>query len=58
MSEPKRSVGKNPVKKDPNVLGRSAATGRWILKPASKPGRISVSDARKAAEFVNRDKSK
>jgi hypothetical protein len=30
------------------VLGRSAATAGLILKPASKPGKLSMRDARMA----------
>ena len=31
-----------------DVLGRSPATGRLVLKPASKDGAISLKDARMA----------
>jgi hypothetical protein len=39
-------------KKDSKVLGRSAATGRFVLRPASKPGSISVREAQTAASNV------
>lgn len=34
------------------VLGRSAATGGYILKPASKPGSISLRQADAAVKRV------
>jgi hypothetical protein len=30
------------------VLGRSAVTGRFVLKPASKPGKLSMREAKTA----------
>jgi len=30
------------------VLGRSAITGRFVLKPASKPGKLSMREAKTA----------
>jgi hypothetical protein len=34
------------------VLGRSAATGHLVLKPASKSGAVSLKDARAAVASV------
>ena len=39
-------------------LGRSAATGRFVLKPASKPGSISLEQASTAVKSVNSQKNK
>jgi hypothetical protein len=38
------------------VLGRSAATGMFVLKPASKGGSISLSEARKAVRTIRSGK--
>lgn len=35
-----------------NVLGHSAATGRFVLKPVTKPGSISLAAAKRAVEAV------
>ena len=35
-----------------HVLGRSAATGRYVLKPASKAGKLSMRDAKLAVRRV------
>jgi hypothetical protein len=32
------------------VLGRSAIAGRFVLKPASKPGRVSMREAKTAVK--------
>jgi hypothetical protein len=39
------------------VLGRSAATGGWVLKPASKPGGLSMRKAKAAVERVLQKKA-
>jgi hypothetical protein len=41
-----------------SVLGRSAATGRFVMAPASKRGSISVDKAKAAAKSVAGDKKK
>lgn len=41
---------------DDAVLGRSAATGRFVLKPASKTGAISLKQARIAVANVQNQK--
>lgn len=43
-----RNAGKQGM-----VLGRSAATGRLVLAPASKRGLVSVEEARRAARAVS-----
>jgi hypothetical protein len=40
------------------VLGRSAATGHYVLRPASKPGAISIAAARAAVKSIYNDKKK
>jgi hypothetical protein len=40
------------------VLGRSAATGQPVLRPASKQGAISLAMARKAVASLYPDKPK
>jgi hypothetical protein len=40
------------------VLGRSLATGRVVLKPASKPGVISLKAAKKAVREVSEKEKK
>jgi hypothetical protein len=40
------------------VLGRSAATGRFVLKPASKSGMISLEKAKAAVTDVQNSKKK
>jgi hypothetical protein len=44
----KRKGGNGAVK----VLGRSAATGRFVLMPASKPGKASMKEARTAVRYA------
>lgn len=39
-------------KRDTQVVGRSAATGKFILKPASKPGAVSIKRANTAVKSV------
>jgi hypothetical protein len=46
------SVSKKSVKHGGQVLGRSAATGRFILMPASKTGSITIRDANTAVKLV------
>lgn len=41
-----------------SVLGRSAATGRYVLKPASKTGAISLRDAKTAVAHLSNGKKK
>lgn len=38
------------------VLGRSAATGQYVLKPASKNGSVSLSEARSAVSGLKNGK--
>lgn len=39
-----------------DVLGRSAATGKFVLKPASRPGRVSDAEVRDAVRAVIRQR--
>jgi len=39
-------------KHESTVLGRSAATGRFVMTPASKRGSISIQEAKAAAKSV------
>jgi hypothetical protein len=39
------------------VLGRSAATGRYVLAPASKSGAITLKKAKSAVTSVRQDKT-
>lgn len=48
MSARSQTTRTSQSKQGPTVLGRSAATGRVVLEPASKPGKISLQDARAA----------
>lgn len=43
-------------KHDARVLGRSAATGRFILRPASKVGSITIKEANTAVKSVSHKK--
>ncbi|WP_426009311.1 hypothetical protein [Caulobacter sp. DWR2-3-1b2] len=43
-------------KQSDTVLGRSAATGRFVLKPASKSGTISLKQAKAAVANVRNNK--
>ena len=45
-------------KRDAAVLGRSAATGRFVLRPISKRASVSVAAARSAAKRVSGQKKK
>jgi hypothetical protein len=38
-------LSKEPTRK---IVGRNAATGRYVLAPASKPGRVTMNDAKQA----------
>ncbi|MBW8859200.1 MAG: hypothetical protein JF570_05560 [Caulobacter sp.] len=40
------------------VLGRSEATGRFVLRPASKTGTISLREAKTAVSNVQNSKKK
>ncbi|MGA9581010.1 MAG: hypothetical protein WBR13_03445 [Allosphingosinicella sp.] len=51
-SRSSESSARDGDKKDGRVLGRSAATGRFVLKPASKRGSITVREAKTAASSV------
>ncbi len=44
--------------KPSRILGRSAATGQPVLRPASKQGAISLAMARKAVASLYPDKPK
>ena len=44
--------------RDAKVLGRSAATGRYVLKPASKGGSTSYQDVKTAVKSVSGGKKK
>ena len=48
------SIGPRSGKHGATVLGRSAATGRLVLEPATKTGSISLAAAKAAAENVSR----
>lgn len=39
-----------PARGSDRALGRSAATGGFVLKPASKPGKLSLRDAKTAVK--------
>jgi hypothetical protein len=47
------SPARKSDKQDAKVLGRSAATGRFVLKPASKRGSISIREANTAVKTVS-----
>jgi hypothetical protein len=40
------------------VLGRSAATGRYVLKPVPKGGSVTLRDAKRAVAAVAADSKK
>ncbi len=44
------SVKRRPSQGDAKILGRSAATGKFVLKPASKSGRLSMREAKTAVK--------
>ena len=50
------SRGKSPKHGAP-VLGRSAATGRFVLAPASKSGSVTLSKAKTAVTSVRNGKT-
>jgi hypothetical protein len=53
MAKPKReSTVAKPAAPEARRLGRSAATGVYVLAPASKPGLLSMRRARNAVEHV------
>jgi hypothetical protein len=47
-----KSTPKAPVKM------RSSVTGRYVLAPASKPGRVTIAMARRAANAVHDARNK
>lgn len=51
-------VSTKPGKHGSAVLGRSAATGRLVMTPASRRGLISVKEAKAAAKSVSGSRSK
>ena len=53
-----KSVSGRDSKYKPDVVGRSAATGRFVLKPASKRGSISIKEANTAVRSVSSEKKK
>jgi len=53
MATRSESIASGPAKSAPPVMGRSAATGAFVLKPASKSGAISNKDARNAIRIVS-----
>lgn len=50
------SISHKPGKHSSAVLGRSAATGRYVMMPASKAGSVSVEKAKAAVKNVNSSK--
>ncbi len=58
MATRPKSAGGKPAKQDREILGRSAATGRFVLKPASKPGTISLAQATAAVRRIQEAKNK
>jgi hypothetical protein len=50
------SPSRKTTKSGSQVLGRSAATGMFVLKPASKGGSVSLSDVRKAVRTIRTGK--
>jgi hypothetical protein len=52
------TIGSKAGKHGSVVLGRSAATGRFVMTPASKRGSISVKEAKAAAKSVTSTKKK
>lgn len=52
------TLSSKPSKQGNAVLGRSAATGRLVMTPASKRGSISVKEATAAAKSVSGSKKK
>lgn len=43
--------------KSADTAGRSAVTGRFVQRPASKSGRITLQDAKSAVREVLRDEA-
>ena len=52
MTTRSQATNSKPTKRGVTVLGRSAATGRLVLMPASKVGAISLKDAKAAVASV------
>ncbi|MEN2789479.1 hypothetical protein ABC974_07580 [Sphingomonas oligophenolica] len=52
MATQSESIASRSAKSAPVIMGRSAATGAFVLKPASKSGAISNKDARNAIRIV------
>ena len=50
------SLSRKTGKSGAQVLGRSAATGMFVLKPASRGGSVSLSDVRKAVRTIRAGK--
>lgn len=57
MSMRAHSTASKSGKSEGAVLGRSAATGRKVLKPASKTGSISTRAAAAAVRTVTAEKT-
>jgi len=57
-SKSNKSVSEKDGNYRPNVIGRSTATGRFVLKPASKHGSISIKEANTAVRIVSSAKKK
>jgi hypothetical protein len=51
-----KSTSSERSKPASKVLGRSAVTGRFVMKPASKAGSISVREARAAVAHLRSGK--
>jgi hypothetical protein len=58
MSAKPASTSTKTHRNDGAVLGRSAATGQFVLKPASKMGAISLRQAKTAVASVQNSKKK
>lgn len=56
MSTRTQTMPSKATKSSGSVLGRSEATGRFVLKPASKPGIVSLRDAKAAVSTVRGSK--
>jgi hypothetical protein len=52
-SKQSKSVKPKFTRSGTEIVGRSAATGRYVLMPASKEGAISLEEARAAVRAVN-----
>ena len=58
MTTSTQSVSTKSDKRSGEVLGRSAATGRFVLRPASKGSTITVREAKTAARGLSSSKKK